>query len=262
MSLLRRTYPGLLKTLSLLGFVLFWQAASRGRWDLGLRFQFVPAPTDVLRSAQDLFRSPLLLSHIRSSVLRVYAGFFVAAVLAVGLGLAVGRFKVARWLFMPTVELLRPIPAVAWIPLAILMFPTPEESMVYITFVGAFFPVLLATIHGVESVDHRYVYASQTLGAKSKDVFVEVLLPGALPSIVTGLSIGMGNSWFSLVTAEMISGQFGVGYYTWEAYTMQNYPEIVLGMIAIGVLGMGSSRLIVLAGRRVMPWHHMGGVIP
>ncbi|HEX8371696.1 MAG TPA: ABC transporter permease subunit, partial [Chthoniobacterales bacterium] len=85
--------------------------------------------------------------------------------------------------------------------------------------------------------------------------------PGALPSIVTGLSIGMGTSWFSLVTAEMISGQFGIGYYTWEAYTLQNYPDIVLGMIAIGLLGMLSSVLIKQLGSRLMPWFHAGGEV-
>jgi NitT/TauT family transport system permease protein len=81
-----------------------------------------------------------------------------------------------------------------------------------------------------------------------------VILPGAMPSIVTGLSIGMGTSWFSLVTAEMISGQYGIGYYTWEAYTLQKYPSIVLGMISIGVLGMASSFLIRASGRHLMPW--------
>ena len=153
-------------------------------------------------------------------------------------------------------ELLRPIPAVAWIPLAILMFATAEQSMIYITFIGAFFPILLSTIHGVQSLDKRLIFASMTLGAGPVAVFREVILPGALPSIVTGLSIGMGTSWFSLVTAEMISGQFGIGYYTWEAYTLQNYPDIVLGMILIGVLGMGSSALIKQIGNRLMPWFH------
>jgi NitT/TauT family transport system permease protein len=103
------------------------------------------------------------------------------------------------------------------------------------------------------------VLASQSLGARPLDVFREVILPGAMPSIVTGLSIGMGTSWFSLVTAEMISGQFGIGYYTWEAYTLQKYPSIVLGMIAIGVLGMGSSFLIRSIGRRLMPWFQPQG---
>jgi len=130
---------------------------------------------------------------------------------------------------------------------------------VFITFIGAFFPILLSTVHGVESLDKRLIFASLSLGARPLDVFREVVLPGAAPSIVTGLSIGMGTSWFSLVTAEMISGQFGIGYYTWEAYTLQKYPSIVLGMIAIGVLGMGSSFLIRALGRRLMPWFEPAG---
>lgn len=126
--------------------------------------------------------------------------------------------------------------------------------MVFITFIGAFFPILLSTVHGVEGLDRRLIFASLSLGARPLDVFREVILPGSMPSIVTGLSIGMGTSWFSLVTAEMISGQYGIGYYTWEAYTLQKYPSIVLGMIAIGVLGMGSSMLIRAGGRQLMPW--------
>jgi hypothetical protein len=118
---------------------------------------------------------------------------------------------------------------------------------------------VLSTVHGVETLDRRLVFASLSLGAGPLDVFREVILPGAMPSIVTGLSIGMGTSWFSLVTAEMISGQFGIGYYTWEAYTLQKYPNIVLGMISIGILGMGSSFLIKAMGRRLMPWFTLGG---
>jgi NitT/TauT family transport system permease protein len=130
--------------------------------------------------------------------------------------------------------------------------------MIYITFISAFFPILLNTIHGVQSLDGRLIVASRTLGAGPVAVFREVILPGALPAIVTGLSIGMGTSWFSLLTAEMISGQFGIGYFTWESDTLQNYPDIVVGMIAIGVLGMISSWLIRLIGYWCMPWHRPG----
>ena len=181
-------------------------------------------------------------------------GFSLATLLAVGIGLVVGRFRLAAQALLPPLEILRPIPAVAWIPLAILLFASGEQSMVFITFIGAFFPILLNTIHGVESIDRRLLIAALSLGAGPLAVFREIILPGALPSIVTGLSIGMGTSWFSLVTAEMISGQFGIGYYTWEAYTLQDYPHIVLGMIAIGILGMGSSLFLRWAGRGLMPW--------
>jgi NitT/TauT family transport system permease protein len=231
-----------------------WQLASTQKWSFVFRFENVPAPTDVAAAFSELYRAPKFAAHVGNSLRRIFLGFSVASVLAVLLGLLIGRFRLAAESLFPPLEILRPIPAVAWIPLAILLFASGEQSMVFITFIGAFFPILLNTIHGVEGVDRRLVYASLTLGAGPLDVFREVILPGALPSIVTGLSIGMGTSWFSLVTAEMISGQFGIGYYTWEAYTLQQYPKIVLGMVTIGLLGMGSSLLIKWTGRHFMPW--------
>ena len=248
----------LVRGLSLILSLVLWQTASVKKWDVLVHFENVPPPTEVAESAARLFQSPKFISHVRNSVFRVFVGFSIATVLAVLLGLIIGRFRIVADLLLPPLEILRPIPAVAWIPLAILMFATAEQSMIYITFIGAFFPILLSTIHGVENIDQRLVFASLTLGAGPFALFREVIFPGALPSIVTGLSIGMGTSWFSLVTAEMVSGQFGIGYYTWEAYTLQNYPDIVLGMISIGVLGMGSSLLIKLIGHRLMPWFQHG----
>jgi len=195
---------------------------------------------------------------VTSSFARVFAGFSVAAVFGIGLGLLIGRARWAEDALLPPLEMLRPIPAVAWIPLAILMFPSSEMSMVFITFTGAVFPILLNTIHGVEGVDPRLIASARSLGSGRTSIFTEVILPGAAPNIVTGLSIGMGTAWFCLVTAEMISGQFGIGYYTWASYTIQNYSEIVVGMVFIGVFGMGSSVLIKKLGNRLMPWYLQG----
>lgn len=239
---------------SLVLWVLLWEAASRYEWSFFFRFENIPAPSEVVRAAGELFDSPKFVEHVLSSIRRVFLGFLIASALAMGIGLVVGRFGWARKTLLPPLEVIRPIPAVAWIPIAILLFASAERSMVFITFIGAFFPVLLNTVHGVESVDGRLINAARSLGASQIDIFREVVLPGALPSIVAGLSIGMGTSWFSLVTAEMISGQFGIGYYTWEAYTLQKYPSIVLGMIGIGVLGMGSSVLVKRTARLFMPW--------
>jgi NitT/TauT family transport system permease protein len=250
----RALRSGVIGGISLCVWVGLWQLACVQEWDFFFRFENVPSPTEVVTAAGTLFENPKLLPHVLSSLQRIFIGFSVAAALAVSLGLLIGRFRVASQALLPPLEVLRPIPAVAWIPLAILLFVSAEQSMVFITFIGAFFPILLSTINGVQGIDPRLVNASLTLGAGPVDVFREVILPGALPSIVTGLSIGMGTSWFSLVTAEMISGQYGIGYYTWESYTLQNYPSIVLGMIGIGVLGMGSSWLIRWGGRRCMPW--------
>jgi NitT/TauT family transport system permease protein len=239
---------------SIAAWLALWQLASTYEWSFFFRFENIPAPTEVAAAVTDLVTSPKFGSHVGNSLRRILVGYSIAAVLAVAAGLLIGRFKLAAQSLLPPLEVLRPIPAVAWIPIAILLFLSPEHSMIFITFIGAFFPILLNTIHGVETLDRRLVAASISLGARPLDVFREVIFPGAAPSIVTGLSIGMGTSWFSLVTAEMISGQFGIGYYTWEAYTLQNYPNIVLGMIAIGILGMGSSFVIKWAGRKLMPW--------
>jgi NitT/TauT family transport system permease protein len=234
--------------------LMLWQIASTHKWNFFFRFENIPAPSDVALAVGELFRAPKFAAHVSSSLRRIFIGFSIAAALAVGAGLLVGRFRLAAQSLLPPLEVLRPIPAVAWIPLAILLFASAEESMVFITFIGAFFPILLSTVHGVERVDRQLVHASRSLGAGPFAVFREVIIPGALPAIVTGLSIGMGTSWFSLVTAEMISGQFGIGYYTWESYTLQKYPDIVLGMIAIGILGMASSFLVKWVGHKMMPW--------
>lgn len=239
---------------SLLAWLLLWELASRYEWSFFFRFENIPAPSEVIGSVGELLASPKFVSHVLSSVRRVFVGFVIAALLAVGIGLFIGRFKWVARTLLPPLEVIRPIPAVAWIPIAILLFASPERSMVFITFIGAFFPVLLNTVHGVERLDSRLVHAARSLGASQLHVFREVISPGALPSIVAGLSIGMGTSLFSLVTAEMISAQFGIGYYTWEAYTLEKYPSIVLGMLGIGILGMGSSVLVKVLARAFMPW--------
>lgn len=251
-SLARRA----LRVGSLLACLLLWHLASSYRVNLGLvTFANVPPPAEVASAAWALLQSPKLLNHLGSSLMRIAVGFGLAALLGVGLGLVIGRLRVLHDTLMPPLEVLRPIPAVAWIPLAILMFPSSEGSMIFITFIGALFPVLLNTIHGVEGVDPRLIASARSLGTRRWQLFTEVIAPGAAPSIVTGLSIGMGTCWFCLVTAEMIAGQFGIGYYTWESYTVQNYPAIIVGMLVIGVLGMGSSVLIQHSGQWLMPWY-------
>ncbi|AYF89153.1 ABC transporter permease [Pseudomonas sp. DY-1] len=246
-----------LRLASLAVCLLFWQLAANARLDLGLfTFTYVPTPAAVLDAAWQLAHSSKLLPHLASSLSRVFAGYLAAALLGVLLGLVIGRSKWAEDSLLPPLEVLRPIPAVAWIPLAILMFPSSELSMVFITFTGALFPVLLNTVHGVEAVDPRLIASARSLGAGRLAILREVILPGAAPSIVTGLAIGMGTSWFCLVTAEMISGQFGIGYYTWESYVVQNYADIVVGMLLIGLLGMGSSALVKRLGALATPWYH------
>ncbi|CAE6844521.1 MULTISPECIES: ABC transporter permease [Paraburkholderia] len=235
-----------------------WQLAVHWRLTLGIvTFANVPAPSDVVPALWALLHSPKLPMHLFASLLRVLIGFCAAAVVGVGLGLAIGRYRMLEDTLLPPLEILRPIPAVAWIPLAILMFPSSELSMMFITFIGALFPILLNTVHGVEAVDPRLVATARSLGTRGLSLYTEIILPGAAPAIFTGLSIGMGTAWFCLVTAEMIAGQYGIGYFTWESYTLQNYADIVVGMMLIGALGMGSSMLIKRLGTALTPWYRL-----
>ena len=154
----------------------------------------------------------------------------------------------------PGIEVLRPIPAVAWIPLAILIWPTEESSIIFITFLGAFFPIVLNTVQGVEATPEILVRAARSLGATNVEIFWHVVFPAALPSIASGLAIGMGVSWFSLLAGEIISGQYGIGYFTWNAYSLIKYTDIVVGMLIIGGLGTFSTYLIRLLTRPMMRW--------
>ncbi|MCE4224080.1 ABC transporter permease [Methylobacterium sp. C25] len=245
---------------SAIGLTLIaWQLLAASKLDLGIvTFRNVPTPIEAAQAAWNLLHSPKLGAHLGASLARVVSGFLAALFAGVGLGLAIGRSRLATDLLLTPLEVLRPIPAVAWIPLAILMFPSSELSMAFITFTGALFPILLNTVHGVEGINPRLVAAARSLGAGRVAILREVILPGAAPSIITGAAIGMGTAWFCLVTAEMISGQYGIGYFTWESYTLQNYDDIVVGMLLIGLLGMGSSLVVRRLGRLATPWKGAG----
>jgi NitT/TauT family transport system permease protein len=239
---------------SLVTLFAFWYFGTKYRWDFYIRFTNIPTPMEVFEKVLEVNRSDKYLTNIGISVRRILSGFGIAILLAVPMGLAIGRYRAARDLLLPICEVLRPIPAIAWVPMSIMLWPSNETSIVYITFLGSFFPILLNTIHGVTAFDPVLVRAARCLGAGEARLFWNVILPGALPHIFTGLAVGMGVAWVSLIAAEMISGQFGVGYFTWEAYSLVNYAEIALGMITIGILGLACSGIIRLLGHVVMPW--------
>jgi NitT/TauT family transport system permease protein len=239
---------------SLALFLLAWHLLTTYRVTFHVRFTNVPSPAMVLESLTRAAHDPRFLSHVFLSCRRIFIGFAIAALVGVPLGLVMGRFRIVREIAFPITEVLRPIPAIAWVPMAIMLWPSNEESIVFITFLGSFFPILLNTLHGMTMVDPILIRAAQCLGAREASIFREVYFPATLPYVFTGLTVGMGVAWVSLIAAEMISGQFGIGYFTWEAYSLVQYPDIVLGMICIGVLGLGSSALIRGLGRIVMPW--------
>ena len=192
--------------------------------------------------------------HIGVSIWRVTQAFLLATLLGVSVGLLLGWSKRFKEYVFPLFETLRPIPILAWVPLAIVMFTATESAVIYLTFLASFFATALNTMLGVESIEESYLRAAYCLGAKRSQVFRHVIVPGALPFIFTGLQISVGVSWFSLVAAEMVSGQYGLGYVINTSYTMVRYPTIVIGMITLGFVGYVTSAMVRVLGDHLMQW--------
>jgi NitT/TauT family transport system permease protein len=218
------------------------------------RFAYLPDPIRSVEAGLGLVTSARFVEHVAYSAYRVWTAWALAALVAAPLGLLLGWSRTLGLLGYPALEVLRPIPPIAWIPAAILFFPAVEPSVVFICFVGAFFPILLNAKAGAEQIDVRFFQAARCLGARAGRLFWDVVLPGALPSVFTGLAIGMGVAWMAVVAAEMIAGEFGLGYMIWDAYALARYPLIVVGMVVIAALGSASSAAIRWASGRILKW--------
>jgi sulfonate transport system permease protein len=228
------------------------------------RFNKLPGPVEVWREftsrnptyGTSLF-TPDYYKHILWSVWRVAQAFFWATVLGVPLGLFMGWKKAFRDYTFPILELLRPIPVLAWVPVAILIFSGftgREAPIIFLAFLAAFFATTLNTLLGVESIDESYFRAARCLGSRPRHIFFRIVLPGALPFIFTGLQIGVGVAWFSLVAAEMVSGEYGLGFLIWDSYVLSQFPVIVIAMVTLGVIGYLFSAVIRAVGRQLMRW--------
>jgi len=244
------------KIITLGAFLLIWQLVVSQNLMTPLMFGNLPSPLQVLTAIKEALQNREFYLHILTSLERVGTGVAIATVLGVPLGLMISLSRLGRDFLFPLLEIFRPIPQIAWIPMAILLFPTVEQSIIYITFIGAFFPILINTISGVRSIPPVLMTAANCLGATRRQLVVKVVLPGALPGIFTGFTIGVGVSWMGVIAAEMISGKYGLGYFTWISYTLMNYPDTVVGMIAIGGLGSLCFGLIRLLEKRLIRWHY------
>jgi NitT/TauT family transport system permease protein len=200
-----------------------------------------------------LFTSDYYL-HIWASLYRVYSAFALATLLGVTIGILMGWRRIFYGLTFPVLELLRPIPVLAWIPLAIILLPGRELPIIGLTFLAAFFVTILNTLLGVRSIDPVYFRAARSLGFTEFGILVHVILPGALPYIFVGLQIAMGACWFSLVASEIASGQAGLGYEVWQAYYYVQFETMVIIMATLGFLGYVSSALVRLVANRLMRW--------
>lgn len=198
--------------------------------------------------------SGTILTHLLASMQRVYGGFGLAILLGVPLGLLIGRVKTIRLLVDPTLSLLRPIPVTAWLPLSMIFFGLGPRSAIFLVFLGAFYPIVLNTVFGVRSVDHKLFEAAAMLGCDGSRMFRQVVLPAATPSIFNGLRLAHGFAWILIVVGEMTGVPTGLGSVIMDARTLSRTDLVVTGMIVIGLAGFVTDRLIVALNNRILRW--------
>lgn len=239
---------------SLTAAVGLWQLLTANDVRFWLRFDTLPTVTEVVAAFANRLDTPDYWLDLGQSLIRILTGFAIAAVAGVVTGILLGRSGKFANVFGPLTELARPIPAIAIVPVAILLFPSDEAGIVFITFLAAYFPIMVSTRHAVRALPTLWEDSVRTLGGNRWDVIVRVVLPGILPGVFGGLSVGIGVAWICVISAEMISGRLGVGYRTWQAYTVLAYPDVFVGIITIGVLGFVTSAAVEIIGRRVTRW--------
>jgi ABC-type nitrate/sulfonate/bicarbonate transport system permease component len=240
----------------LVALIIVWELASRFGQSINPQLDvMLPPPTAVFSAAQDLWARGVLITHIVDSLRRVLIAVGAAAVLGIPLGLAMGWFERFRATVDPVIEFIRPIPPLAWIPLSILWFGIGDTQIEYIIFLAAFFPVVLNSRAGARDIDSYLVRAGLSLGATPRDLFVTVILPGALPNIFTGLRIALGIGWMALVAGELVAAPSGLGYLINNARTLFRSDYILLGMVLIGALGLILDYIMRQLIRLLMPWH-------
>ncbi|OBI48078.1 ABC transporter permease [Mycobacterium kyorinense] len=244
----------LLRLTSVAAAIGLWQLLTAGHVRPWLRFDTLPTVTEIVTALTRRLHTDEYWLDLGQSLIRILTGFGLAAVIGVATGILLARSPVCSDLLGPLTELARPIPAIAVVPVAIVLFPTDEAGIVFITFLAAYFPIMVSTRHAVRALPTLWEDSVRTLGGNRWDVLTQVVLPGILPGVFGGLSVGMGVAWICVISAEMISGRLGVGYRTWQAYTVLAYPDVFVGIITIGVLGFATAAAVELVGRRVTRW--------
>ena len=211
----------------------------------------LPPPWEVAKTFYRLAVSGVLFLDAGISLGRVLAAWLLSALVAIPLGLAMGRSQRLERVIDPVVELFRPISPLAWIPLAILWFGIGESGKIFIVFIGTFFPTLLATIAGVKGIDPVLIYAGQVLGCRdSASLFRKVIFPAAMPSIVVGLRISFGTGWAAIIAAELVAARSGLGYLIANGMEILRADTVLVGMAVIGVMGVAFDAFFRYLNRR------------
>ncbi|MGD9963587.1 MAG: ABC transporter permease [Thermoplasmata archaeon] len=252
---------------SVAAFVIVWAAVSAYLSETGsIKAEYVPGPLSVAEAFFKSFLEPVpglegvrMGDMIASSLIRVFWGFLLALAVALPVGLALGSFKTVEAMGRPLVEIFRPIPPLAWVPVFLMVFRS-FWGPIGIVFIGVFFPIMLNVVFGVRNVDQKLVDAARTLGAKKGAVFTKVVIPTVIPYMMTGVKVGLGVGWMCIVAAEMmpIQGGTGVGYYLWlssVSYGMYDYTYAT--MLVICMLSVLTAGVAELIEKRVSRWMEM-----
>ena len=245
-----------LRLISVASFFALWEIATLVNGTVVDLFNpiLIPSPGEVLQVGVEMLRSGDLTAHLVASLSRVVQGFVLAAVLGVVMGVAVSRSATLSSLFEPIVEMFRPIPSLAFLPIFVLWFGIGEMSKVVFIAYATFFPVFTSTAIGVRQIDPVLIRAAATLGASKSDIFRHVELPAASPNIIAGLRIGFGMSFFVIVAAEFIAADTGLGFMINDSRTFFNVPRMLLGATVIGAIGFGFNILLRRVEARLLRW--------
>ena len=254
----RRTVLALLLPLA---FLALWAAAVRYRW---VAEGIVPSPQQVVRSwyvwivgTTGFTLSPYAgtwLDTVLFSGRRVLQGFALAALVGIPLGILIGWSRLVQDIVDPAIQLLRPIPITAWLPFSIAVFGIYDASALFLIGLGAFYPIVVNTTHGVRDTSRLLIRAAQMLGASDATILFKVVFPSALSAIFTGLRLGVGIAWTAVIVAEIVAVKSGLGYVLWDAYYVSRMDICVAAMISVGLLGFLSDRVLYGVSRRVLRW--------
>jgi NitT/TauT family transport system permease protein len=250
MTRLRQSLPGIVLILLLLAT---WWAAVRASNSM-----IFPTPLQVVTGTVELVRDGTLWEHIGASLARVGAGFGLAVLVGVPLGLWMGWVRGAHDMLNPLFQILRPISPIAWIPIAILWFGVGNASPIYLIFISSVFPMVLQTVAGVHTIEKRYLRAAENFGVSRRTLFTRVVIPATLPQIIVGMRIGLGVAWLVVVAAEMIALRSGLGYLIIDSRNAGNrYDLVIAGMIIIGLIGLLLDGLMrLLEGAKIVRWRY------
>lgn len=243
----KRTWLIILNTVSIVGGIAIW-------WALALSGLQLPTPPQVVQKAIQMWNAGILQEDVLASLARVLSGFLLGTAVAVPVGFLMGWYTVARGIAEPWIQFFRTIPPLALLPLVLVLMGIGEVPKVFVIFLAAFLACVISTYQGVVSVDRTLINAARVLGAKDGTIFARVVVPASTPFILVGMRVGLGSAWATLVAAELLAAQAGLGYRMQQAQIYYDLATIFVSIVIIGILGLVMDRLLLFAETKLTGW--------